>query len=206
VRSFRVDNKMELMGVGYALSSTALAPRPQKLLLRDLSPLMLSALLYLGAAIALSAYRFPLAFESREAQIIRRDLLPICGIIFFGGMLGPILMLLGLQRLSAVTGSLLLNLEGPFTALIAVGLMREHLGRREMFAAATIMLGGVRVSFQPGHVGGNWIGMVEIAAACLSWGIDNNLTQRGSLRDPVTVARIKTLAAGSCVPAATSIW
>jgi drug/metabolite transporter (DMT)-like permease len=133
---------------------------------------MLSALLYLGAAIALSAYRFPLAFESREAQIIRRDLLPICGIIFFGGMLGPILMLLGLQRLSAVTGSLLLNLEGPFTALIAVGLMREHLGRREMFAAATIMLGGVLVSFQPGHVGGNWIGMVEIAAACLSWGID----------------------------------
>jgi len=43
-----------------------------------------------------------------------------------------------------------------------------------MFAAATIMLGGVLVSFQPGHVGGNWIGVVEIASACLSWGIDNN--------------------------------
>ena len=85
-----------------------------KLLIGNLSPLMLSALLYLGAAIALSACRF-LAVESREAQITRRDLPPICGIIFFGGMLGPILMLLGLQRLSALTGSLLLNLEGPFT-------------------------------------------------------------------------------------------
>ena len=84
-------------------------------------------------------------------------------------------MFLGLQRLSALTGSLLLNLEGPFTALIAVGLMREYLGRREMFAAATIMLGGVLVSFQPGHIGGNWIGALEIAGACLSWGIDNNL-------------------------------
>jgi drug/metabolite transporter (DMT)-like permease len=192
---------MEVKGVGYALGAAALfgASTPAaKLLLRDLSPLMLSALLYLGAAIALSAYRF-LAIESREAQVTRRDLAPICGIIFFGGIVGPILMFLGLQRLSALTGSLLLNLEGPFTALIAVGLMREHLGRREMFAAVTIVLGGALLSFEPGHIGGNWIGVLEIAGACLSWGIDNNLTQRVSLRDPVAVARIKTLAAGSCV-------
>lgn len=114
-------------------------------------------------------------------------------------MLGPILMLLGLQRLSALTGSLLLNLEDPFTALIAVGLMREHLGGREMFAAATILLGGVLLSFQSGHIGGNWFGVMEIAAACLSWGIDDNLTQRVSFRDPVAVARIKALAAGTCV-------
>jgi drug/metabolite transporter (DMT)-like permease len=87
---------------------------------------MLSALLYLGAAIALSVYRFVPAFESREAKVTSRDLPMLSGIIFFGGMLGPILMLLGVQRLSAVTGSLLLNLEGPFTAAIAVGLMREH--------------------------------------------------------------------------------
>ena len=193
---------MELRGVGYALGAAALfgASTPAaKLLLRDLSPLMLSALLYLGAALALSAYRSFPAFASREAQIRRGDLPPIGGIIFFGGILGPIMMLLGLQRLSAITGSLLLNLEGPFTALIAVGLMGEHLGRRELFAAATIMLGGVLVSCRQGHVGGSWIGAVEIAAACLGWAIDNNLTQRVSLRDPVAIARIKTLAAGSCV-------
>jgi len=193
---------MELSGVGYALGAAALfgASTPAaKLLLRDLSPLMLSALLYLGAAIALSVYRFLPGFESREAQITRRDLPPICGVIFFGGIAGPILMFLGLQRLSALTGSLLLNLEGPFTALIAVGLLREHLGKREMLAAAAIVLGGVLVGFQPGLVGGSWIGALEITVACLSWGIDNNLTQRVSLRDPVAVARIKTLAAGSCV-------
>jgi uncharacterized membrane protein len=64
---------------------------------------------------------------------------------------------------------------------------------------------GVLVSFQPGYIGGNWIGALEIAGACLSWGIDNNLTQRVSLRDPVAVARIKTLAAGSCV-LAIALW
>jgi drug/metabolite transporter (DMT)-like permease len=207
MRYIGIGSHMEVKGVGYALGAAALfgASTPAaKLLLRDLSPLMLSALLYLGAAIALSVYRL-LAFESREAQITRRDLPPICGVIFFGGMVGPVLMFFGLQRLSALTGSLLLNLEGPFTGLIAVGLMREHLGRREMFAAATIMLGGLLVSFQPGHVGGNWIGGLEIAAACLSWGIDSNLTQRVSLRDPVAVARIKTMAAGCCV-LAIALW
>ena len=76
MRSFRIDRDMEVKGVGYALGAAALfgASTPAaKLLLGNLSPLMLSALLYLGAAIALSAYRF-LAVESREAQITRRDL------------------------------------------------------------------------------------------------------------------------------------
>jgi drug/metabolite transporter (DMT)-like permease len=156
-------------------------------------------LLYLGAATTLTIYRFVGRSKSREAQITSHDIAPIIGIIFFGGVLGPVLMLLGLRSLSALTGSLLLNLEGPFTALIAVGLMREYLGPHEVFSAATIMLGGVLVSLQPGYFGGSWIGAVEITAACLSWAIDNNLTQRVSLRDPVAVARIKTLAAGSCV-------
>ena len=198
---------MEVPGAVYALCAAALfgASTPAaKLLLRDLSPLMLSALFYLGAGLGLSAYRF-LALESREAQITRRDLPFVCGIIFFGGTLGPILLFLGLQRLSALTGSLLLNLEAPFTALIAVGLMREHLGRREMFAAGSIMLGAVLLSLQPGYIVGNWIGALEIGGACLSWGIDNNLTQRLSLRDPVAVARIKTLTAGSCV-LAIALW
>jgi drug/metabolite transporter (DMT)-like permease len=193
---------VELTGVGYAPGAAALfgASTPfAKLLLRDLSPLMLSALLYLGAATALSAYRLIAPSKSREAQIASRDVAPIAAIIFFGGILGPVLMLLGLRDLSALTASLLLNLEAPFTTLIAVCLMREQLGQREAFASATIMLGGALVSLPPGYFGGSWIGVVEITAACLSWGIDNNLTQRVSLRDPVAVARIKTLAAGSCV-------
>ncbi|HUA36334.1 MAG TPA: DMT family transporter, partial [Candidatus Binataceae bacterium] len=137
--------------------------------------------------------------HSSESQIARGDLIPIGGVVLFGGILGPILMFQGLAQLSAVTGSLLLNLEGPFTALIAVGLLREHLGTREKFAAAAIMLGGALVAFQPGHVGGTWIGALEISGACLSWAVDNNLTQRLSLRDPVAIGRIKTLAAAMCV-------
>jgi drug/metabolite transporter (DMT)-like permease len=73
------------------------------------------------------------------AQIARPDIGPIVGIIFFGGIVGPELMLLGLRSLSALTGSLPLHLEARFTALLAVGFMHEHLSRREAFASATII-------------------------------------------------------------------
>jgi drug/metabolite transporter (DMT)-like permease len=131
-------------GPAYALGAAAFfgASAPAaKLLLNDLRPVLLSALLYLGAAAALFGFR-AVSRTSREAVVSRRDLPLIVGIIGFGGMLGPILMLLGLQRLSAVNTSLLLNLEAPFTMLIAVSVMREHLGLREVFAAVVILLGG----------------------------------------------------------------
>lgn len=194
-------------GAAYSLGAAALfgASAPAaKLLLNDLRPILLSALLYLGAAAALFGYR-AIGRKSREAVVSRRDLPLIVGIIGFGGMLGPILMLLGLQRLSAVNTSLLLNLEAPFTMLIAVSVMREHLGLREVFAAAVILLGGGLVGFPHGELHGDLSGTMEVAAACLCWGIDNNLTQRISLRDPAAIARIKTLASGVGVAAIASL-
>jgi hypothetical protein len=167
------------LDVAYALGAAALfgASTPAaKLLLRNVSTMMLAALLYLGAAFALTVYRFIVMSKSREAQLTRGDIRLIIGIIFFGWMLGPVLMLMGLRNLSALAGSLLLNHEAPCTVLIAIGLLREHLGGREALAAVAVMTGALLISVQPGYFGVSWRGAVEIAAACLSWGIDNNLT------------------------------
>ena len=41
--------------------------------------------------------------------------------------------------------------------------------------------------------------MACLAGACLSWALDNNLTQRLSLKDPVAVVRLKALGAGGCM-------
>jgi drug/metabolite transporter (DMT)-like permease len=89
----------------YAIAAAALfglSTPAAKLLLSDLSPVMLSALLYLGAAAALHAYRL----DSREAPLAASDLPLISGITLFGGIVGPILMLFRLRHLSAVAGSL----------------------------------------------------------------------------------------------------
>jgi drug/metabolite transporter (DMT)-like permease len=107
-------------------------------------------------------------------------------------------MFFGLQRVSGVAGALLLNLEAVFTILIALLLFREHLAVIEAFAAMLIVLGAVLLGHRPGDLRTDWGGLLAIAGACLSWGLDNNLTQRLSLRDPTSVAQVKTLGAGTC--------
>jgi drug/metabolite transporter (DMT)-like permease len=172
-----------------------------KLLLPGFGPLALAGLLYAGAGAGLTLFRViarcaKARSESREAALSRRDWPLLVGITLAGGVVGPVLMLTGLERLSGVASSLLLNLEGPFTILIAVMVFSEHLGRREAGGVFAILAGGALIGFRPAEVSGDWIGALSIAGACASWGIDNNLTQRLSVRNPTAVVQVKTLGAG----------
>src|SRR6185436_2659277 len=106
-----------------------------------------------------------------------------------------LLLMLGLSRLSAVAGALLLNLEAPFTMTLAIA-FGEHVGRRAALAGALVVGAALLLGLAPGPLGGSWQGALLVAGACLAWGLDNNLTQRLSLRDPVTIVQWKTLGAG----------
>lgn len=189
---------MAIRGAIYGLAAAALfglsAP-VSKRLLGHLSPQLLAGLLYLGAGLGLTVWR-RLRPPSDEAPIQRQDLPSLIGLVVIGGVLAPVLMLVGLGRVSGVVGSLLLNLEAPFTIGLAV-VLGEHLGRRGAAAAVCILIGAGLLKFQPGGVGADAWGVAALAAACLCWAIDNNLTQRLSLRDPFAVVRIKTLGAGT---------
>ena len=190
----------KLRGVSAGLAAAALfgssAPFA-KLLLPAAPPLALSAILYLGAGAALSLWR-AVGREPAEAALRRADWPLLVGVVFLGGIAGPVLMLLGLARMSALAVSLMLNLEAAFTILLAVGLFGEHLGGVEALAAAAIICGAAIVGLGPGEFHADPIGAAQVAGACLAWGIDNNLSQRLSLRDPVAIARAKTLGAGAC--------
>jgi len=160
-------------------------------------PNALAGLLYLGAGLGLSA----IGGRTREAEAPLRsaDLPLLFAVIVVGGMVGPVLLLVGLARVSGIVGSLSLNLEAPFTMGLAVLLFGEHLGRRETIAAGIILLGGVvlGVAATSHQVAGSVWGVLALAGACLAWALDNNLTQRLSIRDPIALVRTKTLAAGS---------
>ena len=43
----------------------------------------------------------------------------------------------------------------------------------------------------------DWIGILLIAAACIGWAIDNNLTQSLTVRDPRSIVRVKAGVAGT---------
>lgn len=189
-------------GVPLALGSAFLfgAATPlSKLLLASIDPQMLAGLLYLGAGLGLGVVhtaRTALGLSSAEAPLRRHDLPWLIVIVVFGGILGPLLLMLGLGRTSASSGSLLLNLESLATMGIAWLVFRENVDRRLLLGALAIILGAIVLSWQ-GQRFSLDVGAVLIAGACVCWGIDNNLTRKLSSTDPVTTAMIKGLFAGA---------
>lgn len=167
-----------------------------KLLVPGTGPLVLAGLLYLGAGIGLIAAA-SFRRNGAEAPIQRSDRPLLAGVIVAGGVLGPVLLVAGLARLSGTAASLLLNLEAPFTIALAIIMLGERLSRREALGAAAVILGAGALTWAPGAVALDPIGVACIVGACAAWALDNNLSQRLSIRDPVAVARAKALSAGS---------
>ena len=170
-----------------------------KLLLGEVSPLVLAAALYLGSGLGLAAWiaaRSQIQGREAIAPIARTDWAWIAAAIAAGGVAGPILLVQGLARSEASTASLLLNLEAVLTAAIAWTVFRENVGRRVFAGMVAIVAGGVLLSTGAVPEAGGFDGALLIAAACLAWAIDNNLTRRVSGGDAATLACLKGLAAG----------
>jgi drug/metabolite transporter (DMT)-like permease len=198
----RTDGSVLWPGVPLALASAALfgASAPfAKLLLGAIEPQLLAGLLYLGAGIGLAALLFgraALGIPAPEAPLRARDLPWLAAVVLSGGILGPLLLMLGLARTEAAAGSLLLNLEGLFTMAIAWLAFRENVDRRLLLGALSILTGAAVLSWGGRGIGFD-SGAVLIGGACLAWAIDNNLTRKLSSADPVLIAMIKGLAAGA---------
>ena len=167
-----------------------------KLLLPGSGPFMMAGLLYLGSGLGLLAVE-PLRRGRREAPLNRADAIPLAAVVLAGGVAGPALLMYGLGRLPGSSASLLLNLEAPFTIVLAVVAFRESLERAELVGAGTVVLGAAVLGLQ-GTLGNvQLLGVLAVAAACFAWAVDNNLSQRLALHDPVAIARVKSLVAGA---------
>lgn len=194
-------------GPAFALLAAALfgASTPfAKLLVADISPWLLAGLLYLGSGIGLGLYRLarrsPAAAPAAERAVQGAERFWLLAAVFAGGIAGPVLLMFGLTVTPAATASLLLNLEGVLTAVLAWFVFREAFDRRLVLGMLSIVAGAVLLSWGGGSGGeqgtGGWWGPAAIALACLMWGLDNNLTRKVSLADPVDIAMIKGLVAG----------
>jgi len=188
-------------GVPFALASAALfgASTPlAKLLLGAVDPWLLAGVLYLGAGLGLALVRpwlRRLGEGAEEAPLRRTDLPWLAAVVLFGGVLGPVLLMLGLARTGAAAAALLLNLESLATLAIAWLIFRENVDRRIFLGAVAILVGAAVLSWSGKQVGLNR-GALLVTGACLCWGIDNNLTRKLSAADPVQIAMVKGLIAG----------
>lgn len=185
-------------GVAAALGAALLfgAGTPlAKLLLAQASPWLLAGLLYLGSGLGLGAVRR--LRRAPAVQLSRAEWPWLAGAVLAGGVIGPVLLMLGLTRMPASGASLLLNAEGVFTALLAWLAFRENVDRRIALGMTAIALGAVVLSW-PGQArfAGAWPALA-VLGACLAWAVDNNLTRKVSLADASWIASVKGLAAGS---------
>lgn len=165
-------------------------------------PVLLAGLLYAGSGLGLAAallVRHAVAPGGPRRNVslpARADVGWLAGAIVFGGILGPILLMLGLTSTAASVSSLLLNLEAVFTAGLAWLAFHENFDRRIAAGMGLIVVGGLVLSWIPGNFALSR-GSALIAGACLCWAIDNNLTRKVSASDATAIACLKGLVAGA---------
>jgi drug/metabolite transporter (DMT)-like permease len=140
---------MNQRAVLLALLSAALfgASTPAaKLLLGTTNPAILAGLFYCGAGLGVAVLRRAW-LPASEAALGRNDLPWLAGAIIAGGIVGPVLLMAGLQRTEASAASLLLTLEGVATALMAWFVFHENFGRRIALGMASIVAGAAVLSW-----------------------------------------------------------
>jgi drug/metabolite transporter (DMT)-like permease len=193
---------MNRTAVLYALTSAllfGLSTPAAKVLVGSIHPVTLAGLLYCGAGVGVAALRRVLPDSiagAPETALSRADLPWLATAIGAGGVLGPLLLMFGLTRTDAATASLLLTLEGVATALMAWFIFHENFDRRIAVGMASLIAGAAILSWSGAPSLDNVAGPLAIAGACASWGLDNNLTRKVSLADPLQIAMLKGLIAG----------
>lgn len=202
-------------GISFALLAAVLfgASTPfAKLLAGQTAPVLLAGILYLGSGIGLSSWLLLRVIRKRpgedSASLGASDVPWLAGAVLTGGVIGPVLLLTGLRQVPASSASLLLNMEGVLTALIAWFVFREQFDRRIFLGMVLIVLAGVLLSWDRNSAaaaGLSW-GAVSIVGACLCWAIDNNLTRKVSAGDAVQIAAIKGMVAGLVNVAIALLW
>jgi len=171
-----------------------------KLLLGEVPPVLMAAFLYLGSGTGISLVKLSQRMTSgqKEAGIRRPDVGWLAGAIIAGGIIAPIILMIGLQYTAAATASLLLNFEGVATTLIALFFFRESISRRAFVAIFAITLASIFLSINPLSTNFRFsLGALGILLACTLWGLDNNFTRNISAKDPLTIVAWKGLVAGT---------
>jgi drug/metabolite transporter (DMT)-like permease len=165
-----------------------------KVLLGGVNPWLMAGLLYCGSGAGLLLVR--LVRRAPRVRLSRAELWPLAGAVAAGGIVGPVLLMLGLSLMPASGASLLLNAEAVFTVLLAWLAFRENVDRRILLGMAAIVAGAVLLSVPSAvSLGSPWPA-AAVLGACLAWGLDNNLTRKVALTDATWLAAVKGCVAG----------
>ena len=169
-----------------------------KLLLEEVPPTMMAALLYLGAGFGMLICS--LAGKAMGRTVIKEPLtkkeLPYTTAMVVLDIAAPIFLMLGIARTNSANVSLLNNFEIVATSLIAFFVFKEFLSRRLVLAIILVTLGSVILGFEGSGSFTFNIGSLFVLAACICWGLENNCTRMISSKSSVEIVVIKGCCSG----------
>lgn len=177
----------------YAVSSPF-----SKILLHEVAPTMMAALLYLGAGIGmllLGILRKKIGKGESEKHLSQKDLPYTIGMVVLD-IAAPILLMLGLTKTTSSNASLLNNFEIAATAIIALIMFKEAISKRLWLAIGLITLSSMILSFEDADSLHFSVGSIFVLLACVCWGFENNCTRMMSESDPLEIVVIKGFGSG----------
>lgn len=179
----------------YALSTPC-----SKVLLANVAPNMMAALLYLGAGLGMAALAAARSAASRgpsaEAPLERADAPYVAAMVLLD-IAAPILLMAGLAHAAPENVALLNNFEIVATAVIALLAFRERVAARTWAGIAVITASCALLSLEGEAALSFSSGSLLVLGACLCWGVENNCTSRLSRRDPAQVVIAKGMGSGT---------
>lgn len=169
-----------------------------KLLLEEVPPTMMAALLYLEAGIGLAVVRLVQRMTGKgkkEAPLTKKDMPYTVGMVVLD-IAAPIFLMVGLTMTTAANASLLNNFEIVATAVIALFIFREAISRRLWLAIVLVTISSAILSVEDVTSFTFSYGSIFVLLAYVCWGLENNCTRMISHKDPLEIVVIKGFGSG----------
>ena len=165
-----------------------------KLLMAQIEPTTMAALLYLGAGLGMSVLSV-IDRSDKGEKLDQNDLPFVIGMIVLD-IAAPIFLMLGISYGSSANASLLGNFEIVATTLIALLLFKEKVSRRLWAAIGLITLSSIMLSFEETGSFRFSYGSLFVIAATICWGLENNCTRSISSKDTYEIVVLKGIFSG----------
>lgn len=190
-------SKKKIIAALYALLAAvfyAVSMPVSKILLKNIEPTMMAALLYLGAGIGIGIM-FLFHKKNESDNLTKEDLPYTIGMILLD-IIAPIFLMFGLSHTTSANASLLNNFEIVATSIIALLIFKEMISKRLWIAIFLVTLSSVILSFEDmSSLTFSW-GSVLVLAAAMCWGLENNCTRKISSKNTYEIVMLKGIFSG----------
>lgn len=192
-------DKQKTTAIIYALMAAvfyAINVPVSKLLLREVGPTTMAALLYLGAGLGIGILSLLNKKDRKNSEKLSNTDPPyVIGMIVLD-IAAPIFLMLGISYGSSANASLLGNFEIVATTVIALVIFKEVISKRLWAAILLITLSSVLLSFEGAGSFQFSYGSLFVLAATVCWGFENNCTRNIAFKNTYEIVVLKGIFSG----------